>query len=129
MKIYEQEIEEQELKEYLVLGILYETKEIKVLGIMGTFDTQPEAETYIGIESMQLESEGVEYHIYKKVVEKYIGRTLKGFCNGYFGRDSYGDKVIEAEGSDWVVIRENRIPKIAIFNDENNKIKMLNEWL
>ena len=35
-----------------------------------------------------------------------VGDTLYGFCNGYFGRDSYADKQVEAIGSDWVVARE-----------------------
>jgi hypothetical protein len=34
------------------------------------------------------------------------GDTLGGFCNGAFGRDSYGDKRVEAIGPDWVVARE-----------------------
>ena len=35
-----------------------------------------------------------------------IGEVLKGFCNGYFGRDSYEDKRVEAFGKDWVVCRD-----------------------
>lgn len=34
------------------------------------------------------------------------GETLYGFCNGYFGRDSYADKRVEAAGVDWVVCRD-----------------------
>ncbi len=34
-----------------------------------------------------------------------IGEKLYGFCNGYFGRDSYEDKTVEAFGKDWVVCR------------------------
>lgn len=34
------------------------------------------------------------------------GDTLFGFCGGYFGRDSYGNKVVAAVGRDWVVVRE-----------------------
>lgn len=34
-----------------------------------------------------------------------VGATLRGFCGGAFGRESYGDKTIEAIGPDWVVIR------------------------
>lgn len=34
-----------------------------------------------------------------------IGEKLYGFCNGYFGRDSYEDKIVEAFGKDWVVCR------------------------
>lgn len=35
-----------------------------------------------------------------------IGQVLYGFCGGFFGRDSYKDKRIEAVGIDWVVVRE-----------------------
>lgn len=35
-----------------------------------------------------------------------VGQVLKGFCGGYFGRDSYSDKLVEAVGADWVVARE-----------------------
>lgn len=34
-----------------------------------------------------------------------IGDMLYGFCGGAFGRDSYGDKRVEAIGADWVVCR------------------------
>lgn len=34
------------------------------------------------------------------------GDKLSGFCDGAFGRDSYGDKIVEAIGPDWVVVRE-----------------------
>jgi hypothetical protein len=35
-----------------------------------------------------------------------VGTVLYGFCGGYFGRDSYSDKRVEAVGADWVVARE-----------------------
>lgn len=35
-----------------------------------------------------------------------VGDTLYGFCEGYFGRDSYSEKTVEAVGRDWVVARE-----------------------
>lgn len=35
-----------------------------------------------------------------------VGDVLDGFCGGYFGRDSYGAKRIEAAGADWVVARD-----------------------
>ncbi len=31
---------------------------------------------------------------------------IYGFGCGYFGRDSYNDKRVEAVGADWVVVRE-----------------------
>lgn len=37
-----------------------------------------------------------------------VGDTLFGFCGGYFGRDSYEDKRVEAVGKDWIVCRDDR---------------------
>lgn len=38
------------------------------------------------------------------------GTRIYGFCNGYFGRDSYGDKIIIASGiwngKPWIVAEE-----------------------
>jgi hypothetical protein len=34
-----------------------------------------------------------------------VGAVLSGFCGGLFGRDSFGDKRVEAIGFDWVVAR------------------------
>lgn len=42
-----------------------------------------------------------------------IGTKLYGFCGGIFGRDSYGDKRVEAVGVDWVVVREGDQPDFA----------------
>ncbi len=36
-----------------------------------------------------------------------IGTVLRGYCGGYFGRDSYEDKRVEAIGADWVVARDD----------------------
>jgi len=35
-----------------------------------------------------------------------VGQILYGYCGGYFGRDSYQNKRVEAIGFDWVVARE-----------------------
>ena len=35
-----------------------------------------------------------------------IGEMLYGFCGGYFGRDSYKNKRVEAFGVDWLVCRD-----------------------
>lgn len=35
-----------------------------------------------------------------------IGVMLYGFCGGFFGRDSYQDKRVEAFGYDWIVARD-----------------------
>lgn len=34
-----------------------------------------------------------------------VGSIIQGFAGGYFGRDSYEDRRVEAVGVDWVVAR------------------------
>lgn len=34
-----------------------------------------------------------------------VGTRLYGFCGGFFGRDDFHDKRVEAIGADWVVVR------------------------
>lgn len=40
-----------------------------------------------------------------------VGTTIYGFCNGYFGRDSYGPKRIIAKGREdgvcWMVVKND----------------------
>ncbi len=60
-----------------------------------------------------------------------IGRSVKGFCNGYFGRDSYYNRRTEGEGYDWIVTRicdDRDYVEIALFKDSEEKQKMLDEW-
>ncbi len=61
-----------------------------------------------------------------------IGRVVYGFCNGFFGRNSYSDKRIEAEGVNWIVARdmydENACPEFADFNNEEEKNEYIKEW-
>ena len=48
-----------------------------------------------------------------------VGSVLHGFTGGYFGRDSYDCKRVEALGADWVVVRyENGVPDFAAVNPE-----------
>jgi hypothetical protein len=37
-----------------------------------------------------------------------IGDVIHGFCGGYFGRDSYQCRMVEAVGPDWIVTRNER---------------------
>lgn len=57
-----------------------------------------------------------------------VGDTLYGFCNGYFGRDSYGDKRVVGIGQDggirWIVAREG---KWLVFAEGFSK-DQLKEW-
>lgn len=51
------------------------------------------------------------------IVNDLVGKQLYGFCNGYFDRDSYDDKVIIMNGINWVVAMPNEgFPEIATFN-------------
>ena len=36
-----------------------------------------------------------------------VGQPINGFCQGMLGRDSFGDRRVEALGHDWVVLRDN----------------------
>jgi hypothetical protein len=35
--------------------------------------------------------------------------VIYGFCGGYFGRDSYGNKTVIANGRDWVTFEEDGV--------------------
>lgn len=39
----------------------------------------------------------------------WVGTLLYGFTGGYFGRDSYGPKRVEAVGRDWVIARDEML--------------------
>lgn len=52
-----------------------------------------------------------------------VGGILYGYCGGFFGRDSYGEKRIEAIGADWVVVREeDGTPNCALFPSSDDWI-------
>ena len=38
-----------------------------------------------------------------------VGKVLDGFCDGAFGRDSYGEKLVVGLGSEWVVVRDTQL--------------------
>lgn len=63
-------------------------------------------------------------------MENWIGKTLYFYCAGYFGSQSYTDKVIEAIGKDWVVAREvesNEVVLASFYDKEHMEEKLL-EW-
>ncbi len=60
----------------------------------------------------------------------YVGQILHGYCGGMFGRDSYGDKRIEAVGVDWCVAREsdrNPVFATSVGTSWDNITEMLEE--
>lgn len=58
-----------------------------------------------------------------------VGRMIYGFCNGAFGRDSYDNKRIEAEGWDWIVVRsDDATPDFTAFIDNDDKQRSVDQW-
>ena len=59
-----------------------------------------------------------------------IGTIIYGFCNGFFGRDDYSTKIIVYETSNSICCKyiENEHLNVAIFEDETEKQKYINEW-
>lgn len=60
-----------------------------------------------------------------------IGMMIYGFCNGYFGRDSYDDKRIEAIGVDWIVARpceEGAKAEFVAFDSWEERDRLVAEW-
>ena len=53
-----------------------------------------------------------------------IGRRIYGFCDGYFGRDDYEDKIIILEGKTWIVCvyADSDTVTCANFESEEEKI-------
>ena len=58
-----------------------------------------------------------------------IGRKIYGFCDGFFGRDSWDDKTIEAEGYDWIVARDSEQHAwFRQFRTTDNKQNLIDKW-
>lgn len=65
-------------------------------------------------------------------LKKYIGETFYGYCNGYFGRDSYEDKTVVYAGRNYLLCEdEYKHPHLAVFQDEsNNEItRLIESWM
>jgi len=59
-----------------------------------------------------------------------VGKSLKGHCDCYFGRDSYKDKMIEKEGYDWIVVRYvDGNTGFASFSSNKEKEEKIKEWV
>jgi hypothetical protein len=59
----------------------------------------------------------------------YIGQMIYGYCNGYFGRHSYGSKRIESFGCDWIVARDEKgEPIFAIFDSTEEMETYIKDW-
>ncbi len=59
-----------------------------------------------------------------------VGKTLYGYCEGYFGHN-WNDKIIEAIGRDWIVVRDSEgyILTATFPLEEGTKKKYLKKFL
>lgn len=64
-----------------------------------------------------------------------IGRKIYGFCNGYFGRDDYEDKIILAEGERWILCtyldkyaKNNDWVTVCNFDTAKEKQECIDNW-
>jgi hypothetical protein len=53
------------------------------------------------------------------------GTVIHGFCSGYFGRDSYACRAVEATGRDWIVTRNS--VGVELGTDLENIAKVAND--
>lgn len=61
--------------------------------------------------------------------DKFVGIRIYGYCNGYFGRDSYDDKIIIASGTDWIVAQTDEgSHEFAIFDEGENVERCIERW-
>ena len=57
---------------------------------------------------------------FEHLADLKVGDILYGYCGGWFGRDSFEDKRIEAIGPDWVICRdENGVVHTATCSHES----------
>ena len=59
-------------------------------------------------------------------MNNFVGTKIYGYCEGYFGRDDYDDKIIILEGRRRIVCSylDNDLVTCVNFNTEEEKI----EW-
>ena len=68
-------------------------------------------------------------------MRNFVGVTLYGFCNGFFGSSCYEDKIVVAQGDDWVVAKYsyggNTYPVLAHFygNWKDEMETLLLKWM
>jgi hypothetical protein len=64
----------------------------------------------------------------------FIGVEIETFANGCFGRDSYGRKVVVAEGLNWITVidysfDEKGFASSANFSSEEEKKQCIEDWI
>lgn len=59
-----------------------------------------------------------------------IGKILYGYCNGFFGRESWGDKIIVYETSTCICVRylNSEDLDVAYFESAEQKQMYIDAW-
>jgi len=63
----------------------------------------------------------------KQDIFTYLGKRLTSYYNGFFGED-YDDKIIEAIGKNWIVVRIGGKTRYADFKNDKIMLKYLKRW-
>ena len=71
---------------------------------------------------------------WEEMITPKVGMQLYGYCNGYFGRDSYEDKRIEIVSADYIVCRDEdghpEFLNLKCINEEDCvEMKIPKDWL
>lgn len=65
---------------------------------------------------------------YNGAINNLLGKRISGYCEGYFGRDSYDDKIIIMNGENWVIAQSNDgLPEVAYFDDMEEMMDWFNK--
>jgi len=62
-----------------------------------------------------------------------VGRIIYGYCEGWFGRDDYDNKIIISEGENWIVCKKandvyTKLVSFAQFDSEEEKLIYIKKW-
>ena len=63
-------------------------------------------------------------------MNSFVDTKIYGYCDGYFGRDDYSDKIIILEGKKWIVCSylDNDSVTCVSFDTEEEKTECIKSW-
>ena len=63
-------------------------------------------------------------------MQNNLYKVISGYCEGYFGRDDYEDKIIILEGATWIVCRyiNKDVVTCVNFDSEEEKQTCIDNW-
>lgn len=57
-------------------------------------------------------------------MNNFVGTKIYGYCEGYFGRDDYDDKIIILESRKWIVCSYLDNDRVTCINFDTEKEKI-----